>query len=104
MNVSEAELQRLVCEAADYGGWLQFHDNDSRRNRAGFPDLVLVRAGELIIVELKAEKGRVRPDQTLWLEALSQVEFISTGILRPSNADNFVKRLTSRPSPADRKP
>ena len=99
MKVSEAALQQLVIDVADLGGWLVFHDNDSRRNRAGFPDLVLVRGTELILVELKAEAGRIRPDQQAWLDELAKVEYLSTGVLRPSDADAFVARLTRKATP-----
>jgi hypothetical protein len=70
--VSEADLQRAVIALAKLRGWLYFHDTDSRRNRAGFPDLVLLhpRTGRLLWVELKAANGRLRPEQVVWLDAL----------------------------------
>jgi hypothetical protein len=51
-------------------GWRWYHTHDSRRSPAGFPDYVAVRGPELIFVELKAERGRVRPQQREWLEDL----------------------------------
>lgn len=51
----------------------------------GFPDLMLVKAGQpIIFAELKRELGRVTPEQTEWLELLSTTGAIA-GVWRPSN-------------------
>jgi hypothetical protein len=70
--MSEAQLQQMVIDLARWLGFLHFHDNDPRRNRAGFPDLVLLHTvtGRLIFVELKSEKGRLRPEQDTWMSKL----------------------------------
>jgi hypothetical protein len=70
--VTEAELQRMVTDLARWSGFLVWHDNDSRRNTAGWPDLVLVhtRTGRLLFVELKSQAGKVRPAQHVWLRVL----------------------------------
>jgi len=100
-DMSEKELQRLVIDAADLGGWMIFHDNDSRTNRPGFPDLVLLRPPELLFVELKSARGRIRPEQALWLEQLAQVDFISSDVIRPVDADAMIARLLRRPPKGD---
>ena len=92
-EMTEKDLQALVVGAADAGGWLVYHTHDSRRSPAGFPDLVLVRGTEVLFVELKSERGRVRPDQQVWMDALDRVDTISNGIVRPSQADQLVGRL-----------
>jgi hypothetical protein len=70
--VTEAQLQQMVIDLARYCGYLAYHTYDSRRSQRGFPDLVLVhqQTGRLMFVELKSEKGRIRPEQKVWLEAL----------------------------------
>ena len=71
-TMTEAELQQKVIQLARALGWRHFHDNDSRRNAAGFPDLVLVhRTRGLIFAELKTERGRLRTEQTAWLSDLT---------------------------------
>jgi hypothetical protein len=70
--MTEAALQQAVIDLARWCGYLHWHDNDSRRNLRGFPDLVLIHRtnGRLIFAELKSEKGRIRPEQQVWLETL----------------------------------
>lgn len=62
-DISEDDLQRLVVDLAAYCGWLCWHDNDSRTNAAGLPDLLLLRKSRMLWRELKTARGRVRPEQ-----------------------------------------
>lgn len=73
-GLSEAAFQRQVLGLASFYGWRAYHTYDSRRSHKGFPDLVLVRGPELLFVELKTNKGRIRPEQAEWLNALHEVE------------------------------
>ena len=82
-HASERELQSMVEAAAELGGWLVFHDTDSRRNRAGFPDLVMVRGTDAVFVELKTAKGRVPKAQAMCIDALQQVETFTAEVVRP---------------------
>lgn len=68
--MTEAQLQDAVIQLAHLRGWMTYHTYDSRRSSPGFPDLVLVRADRLVLVELKSASGRVTADQQRWLEAL----------------------------------
>ena len=70
--MTEAALQQAIIDLARWCGYLHWHDNDSRRNLPGFPDLVLIhtRTGRLIFIEVKSDKGRLRPKQQVWLELL----------------------------------
>ncbi len=36
----------------------------------GFPDVVMTRRGRLAFVEFKSVRGRLRPEQEQWLDAL----------------------------------
>lgn len=72
-GMSEAKLQELVLGMMRATGWeRRYHTHDSRRSHKGFPDLVAVRRRDqrVVWVELKSEKGRVRPEQQEWLEDL----------------------------------
>ena len=69
--ISEADFQEALVEYAEMWGWLVWHDNDSRSNDAGFPDMVMVKGGKLIFAELKRQKRyTIKPKQLEWIEAL----------------------------------
>lgn len=95
---SEAAFQDQITNLADLYGWRWFHAPDNlprttrsgrravQRVRPGFPDLVLVRAPELIFAEVKTQVGRVRPEQQEWLEALEVVARRVAALTAGSNA------------------
>lgn len=71
LPVTEKQLMQAVVELAQLLGYLTYHTYDSRRSNMGFPDLVLARPGRLVFAELKAERGKVSPAQTVWARLLS---------------------------------
>lgn len=90
--MSEEQFQQRILDYCELRGLLVFHDNDSRRNRAGFPDLVIVGDHGVIFAELKTDKGKLRPDQETWLLRLHKAK--STAVVwRPSQWDLIVSRL-----------
>jgi hypothetical protein len=68
--LNERAFQQQVLGLARLCGWSWYHTHDSRRSPAGFPDLVLCKPPRLLVVELKSQAGRVRPEQAVWLDAL----------------------------------
>lgn len=72
LEMTEAELLTNVRKLAKLGQWLAYHTHDSRRSEAGFPDLILCHAhtGRVVAAELKSSKGRIRPEQQRWIDAL----------------------------------
>jgi hypothetical protein len=97
-QVSEKEFQATVLELAQLEGWLYFHTFDARRSNKGFPDLVLVRPPRVIFCELKSEKGRTRPEQVLWAEALAACPGVECHLWRPQDWDRIVRTLDRRPA------
>lgn len=67
---SERDWQATVLQYAALRGWRAYHNPDSRRSTAGFPDLVLVRRPHVVFAELKSDTGRLRPEQVQWLDEL----------------------------------
>ena len=89
---TERELQDTVVEMAERLGWETWHDNDSRRNKPGFPDLLLVHPERgAIWFELKSQAGRVRPEQRYWLDLLTAAGQRAM-VVRPRDLD-AVERL-----------
>ena len=91
--VSEKELLGLVTDIAEAGKWLVYHTYDSRRSQAGFPDLVMTRAGRTIFAELKSQKGRIKAAQQNWLDELRKTKGLEVFLWRPSDMDEVVKNL-----------
>lgn len=94
--MTEAELQDAIIAAAHAHGWLVHHDRPMRSAKgwrtgvqgdAGFPDLVLARAGAVLIIECKSERGRYEPGQDEWLRATAG------WVVRPSDLDWLLARL-----------
>ena len=76
-QISEADFQALIIDYAELRGWLVYHVPDSRkvqRTGKGFPDLVLARRGEVIIAELKTDKGELSKEQKEWFMLLKSAE------------------------------
>lgn len=105
-SVTEKDLQARVMDVARLYGWRVAHFHDSRRqvkpgvfvgdrDAAGFPDLVLVRPPELLVVELKREIGKVTDEQNAWLGALASCG-VEVLVVRPSTERELVVRLSQR--------
>jgi hypothetical protein len=78
-TITEARFQRDVEHLLLLFGWRHYHApankpvNGRVQNiKAGFPDLVAVRAGRLIFAELKTQTGKLGKDQPEWLEDLEK--------------------------------
>lgn len=99
LSLSEKELQRHIIAAAEMLGWRVYHTFDSRRSQAGFPDLLMVRYAactleqceadehptEAVAIELKRERGKVSPEQEVWLDLLGRLPGVKfAGVIRPS--------------------
>ena len=94
--VSEKALLETIREAAAWANWACYHTHDSRRSEPGFPDLVLVRDGEMLAWELKSESGRVTAEQQQWLDRFAAVPGVEAAVVRPADLDWALARLTRR--------
>ena len=107
-DVKEKDLQSELMALAKQFGWKACHFHDSRRMvtrggksfmvgdaaAKGFPDLVLVRPPEFLVVELKTELGQTTPEQDEWL-ALFDACGLETMVIRPSNRETLERKLMS---------
>jgi hypothetical protein len=87
-----------VIEAATLHGWRVSHGRPARTGRGwrtpvqghiGAPDLLLARDGDVLLIELKSNTGRLRPDQDIWLNHLGPYG----GVWRPRDANLVLARL-----------
>lgn len=91
LKVLEKDFQRTVVEMALHLGWAVHHTLDqkhyAKRIGPGFPDLTLIHPaqGRVVFAELKAENGRLRPEQKWWAEIISKCPGVEYFLWRPSD-------------------
>ncbi len=66
-------------------GWLCFHSWISLRSAPGFPDLVCLRGGEMIVAELKSLTGKTTAAQEQWLFSFRAVPGATVKLWRPDD-------------------
>jgi hypothetical protein len=100
--MSEAQFQQRITDLCDWLHVKWHHETDSRRSKAGFPDLVLCGPRGIAFVELKTEKGKVTKAQTEWLESIA-VAGGNSMVWRPSQweaIERFLYLLAGRRVPS----
>jgi hypothetical protein len=82
--MTENDLKQAVLLMARREGWAVYHVPQAsiahKGGGAGYPDLTLARDGEVIWIELKAEKGVLEPQQAKWIAILP-----ASHVIRPSD-------------------
>ncbi|MBA2666074.1 MAG: VRR-NUC domain-containing protein [Trueperaceae bacterium] len=79
-RIPESAFQAQFLTYASMNGWRSFHARPAQNRRGewgtavagdgkGFPDTVLLRDERIVVAELKAEGGTLRPDQRAWIAA-----------------------------------
>lgn len=87
-RMNEKEFTRTVIALAQSEGWLAAHFLPSINRRgqwrtavqgdgAGFPDVVLVRGGWILMPELKIPPNKPTPEQQKWIQALNGAHVFS---------------------------
>ena len=67
--MDEAAWQKRITDLCDVLAIKWWHDTDSRRNKSGLPDLILV-GNRVLFAELKVRRNRPTAEQTEWINAL----------------------------------
>ena len=98
--IKEKELQRQLEKVLTELGFLWFHDRSLqhatvRTSNPGFPDICAVHPnnGVLVFVELKAQRGQMRPAQLLWKDALELSKAEYFGPVKPDGMEDLIRRL-----------
>jgi hypothetical protein len=98
--MNETEWQKQVLKSAHSLGWHSMHIGRTGKHQAvgakgtlgtGWPDLVLVKGGRILFVELKADKGTVTQEQKDVLMLLQNVG--QCFIWRPSDMGLMIDTL-----------
>ena len=103
MTITEDQLQDTIVSAARKLNYMVYHTIDARLNEPGFPDLLIVGYGQIIVWEIKTEKGKLRPasvtrkgrwlpGQQDWLNAFAEAG-IPQGVIRPDDLDDALTLL-----------
>jgi Holliday junction resolvase len=93
-RATEAEYQAQLVQAARLLGYSVYHTTFSIGSDRGFPDLVIVGHNRLIVLEVKSEKGKVRPGQQEWIDAFASVPGVVARVVRPSDEDDVMAILS----------
>lgn len=83
--MTEVELQTAVVALLVEAGAIvpPYHTHDSRRSEPGFPDVVAWLPGRVVVVECKAERGRLTLEQEAHLAAASAAGAMAL-VVRPA--------------------
>ena len=84
-DLTERVFQEKLINFARNQGWRVYHTYDSRKNEAGFPDLIMCNGRFVYCVELKTNKGRVTKMQQAWLDDLDNSAMHVGRVWRPSD-------------------
>lgn len=95
-GASESHFQSRVVRLAKANGWAVFHVHDSRRSEPGFPDLVMIRAGALVVAELKVKRNKTTADQERWLKLFGEVPGVRAFRWRPEQWESIRAVLEGR--------
>lgn len=78
MSSKHEQLKQQVIQLARYRGFEHiYHTWNSMHSPAGFPDLMLLQDGRLIVAELKIRPDNLKPEQYDWLIAFRLItEFV----------------------------
>ena len=90
---SEAQLQERVQALATNGGWRWHHCGaPGGCSGSGWPDLVMLRGEEMLVVELKTADGSPTAEQNEWLTAW-QTAGAECHVWRPADLPEITRRL-----------
>lgn len=88
--ISEKQFTTRVKHIFRQAGWLPYHTLRSKGSDPGFPDLVCVRDGRVVAIELKVGRNRPTAHQRRWLEELRRAG-IETYVMWPRHEPEITK-------------
>ena len=104
IKISEADLQAQIIDLAHLYGWRIAHFRPALTTHGwrtpvsadgkGFPDLCLVKGGNLIFWEVKSGYSPLSPEQDEWLKRLGRVDGVVATIVRVADWEYICKTLS----------
>lgn len=103
-QITERQFQRQVEGVLSVNGWRFYHapDNSPKVSGggrryvqnvvAGFPDLIAVRGGRQLAIELKREAGKTTTEQDAWLADLAKTG-VECFVWRPRDMPEILRIL-----------
>lgn len=104
---TEAECENTIIQTAKQFGWLVHGERPAYRQsgkfsnaikgHVGWPDLVLMRPPQLLVIELKRPPNRTTPQQDRWLDAFRACGIDAEVIYVPDEMQQLCQMLATRP-------
>ena len=94
--MNEAAFSRIIVAHAEDKRWKVYGIRNTKaggllsKSGLGFPDLLMLRDGRLMVVELKTDRGKFRAGQQSWLSSFAYAG-IESYVWRPK--DWFAGRI-----------
>jgi len=99
----ERDLQDRIIGLAYFTGWKPHAERHAWTKKgyrtpiqgdAGFPDIVLIRGGEIIFWECKVHPKKPTPAQQLWIDLLALVPGVISRVVYDEDWEYIVETLT----------
>lgn len=103
LQADEAAFQDKVVRFAIDAGWLVNHTYRSRvgsgawrttTTSPGFPDLLLLKAGRMVVLELKMPGNHASDDQNRWVATFQTIAGVEAYVVYPADWGEIVALLT----------
>ena len=93
-NQPHKQLRMNIEQLAKLSGFDHVYFTwDSRHSPAGFPDMILLKEGRMIVCELKAGRDNLSPEQYFWLMEFTKVT-PEVYVWWPEDWDEIVEVIT----------
>lgn len=96
-DITEKQWQAQIDGLLKLQGYKAYHVYDSRRTEPGFPDVIALnpKTGDILVAELKTERGVLTPKQIAWLEWFDMCG-ITAHVWRPSDIDKVIAHVATK--------
>lgn len=105
-ELPEREWQKILVAGLTEQGWVTNHVQRGRTSQgawvtpttsAGWPDLLAIRDGWLLAIEVKGPRTPVEVDQIAWLLLFAELPTARAWVLRPTDDWKLTARWIQRP-------